>query len=69
MACANKTCSSNASLGALGSQPNQACARCAKIYSAANWAAIAACWLSVTGATGFIGVTEAIGQGLCPPFR
>jgi hypothetical protein len=64
MACANQTCSSTI----VGSPPNQvACARRAKIYSATYWIAIATYWLSVAGATGLIGVTEAIGQGLCKP--
>jgi hypothetical protein len=64
MACANQTYSSTI----VGSPQNHvACVRRAKIYSATYWIAIATYWLSVAVATGLIGVTEAIGQGLCKP--
>jgi hypothetical protein len=48
-------------------QNQVACAHRAKIYSATYWIAIATYWLFAGVATGLIGVTEAIGQGLCKP--
>lgn len=64
MACASRTYSSTI----VGSLPNEvACDPRAKNYSATYWIAIATYWLSVAGATGLVGTTEAIGQGLCKP--
>jgi hypothetical protein len=62
MACASRTYSSTI----VGSLPNEvACDPRAKSYSATYWIVIATYWLSVAGATGLVGTTEAIGQGLC----
>jgi hypothetical protein len=44
-----------------------ACANQTCSSKATYWIAIAIYWLSVACATGLIGVTEAIGQGLCKP--